>query len=310
MQFLPSCVSSFFSRTTTGIVGAVQGSCVQPTPVYNLTVEGTNNYFANGVLVHNCIIDDPHSEQDARKMDPSVYEAAYEWYMPGPRQRLQPGGRIIVISTRWSRADLIGRLLEDAKKNPKADQWEVIELPALTKDDQPLWPEFWPVEELLALRATLSKTYPHLWWAQYMQQPTGEANTMVKREWWKPWPHDTPPKVEYIMQSWDTAFTKTTRSNMSACTTWGIWEAPQPEGLPRRNIILLDAWRDKVEFPDLKKKAKELYKFHRPDTVIIEAKAAGWPLIQELRQSGIPVQDYTPQGSVNTGDKTDRKSVV
>ena len=232
------------------------------------------------------IIDDPHSEQEARlaQSDPTVFDNVYEWYTSGPRQRLQPGGAIIIVMTRWSDKDLTGRVL----KSDNTD-WELIELPAIMPSGNPLWPEFWSLSELEALKEELP---PYKWNAQYQQKPTGEEGAIVKRDWWRRWERDRPPRCEYIIQSWDTAFTKSQRADYSACTTWGVFYKDEDE--QDVNIILLDAFKDKMEFPALKAKAKEMYDEWEPDSCIIEAKAAGAPLIHELRRMGVYVQDYTP----------------
>jgi predicted phage terminase large subunit-like protein len=232
------------------------------------------------------IIDDPHSEQEARlaQGDPTVFDNVYEWYTSGPRQRLQPGGAIIIVMTRWSDKDLTGRVL----KSDNTD-WELIELPAIMPSGSPLWPEFWSLSELEALKEELP---PYKWNAQYQQKPTGEEGAIVKRDWWRRWSHDRPPRCEYIIQSWDTAFTKSQRADYSACTTWGVFYRDENE--QDVNIILLDAFKEKMEFPELKARAKEMYDEWEPDSCIIEAKAAGAPLIQELRRIGVYVQDYTP----------------
>ena len=232
------------------------------------------------------IIDDPHSEQEARlaQGDPSVFDSVYEWYTSGPRQRLQPGGAIIIVMTRWSDKDLTGRVL----KNDATD-WEVIELPAILPSGNALWPEFWSLTELEALKEELP---PYKWNAQYQQKPTGEEGAIVKRDWWKRWESERPPPCEFIIQSWDTAFTKSQRSDYSACTTWGVFHLNEDEN--DVNIILLDAYKDKLEFPELKDAAKRMYDEWQPDSCVIEAKAAGAPLIFELRRMGVYVQDYTP----------------
>ena len=237
------------------------------------------------------IIDDPHSEQEAALAsgDPTVFDRVYEWYTSGPRQRLQPGGAIVIVMTRWAEKDLTGRVMKDAAMRDSSDEWEVIEFPAILPSGNPLWPEFWSFKELSALREELP---PIKWNAQYQQAPTGEEGALVKREWWKMWEKDDPPRCEYIIQSWDTAFTKNTRSDYSACTTWGVFHLNEnPEDV---HIILLDAFQKRMEFPELKEKALSHYREWEPDTCIIEAKAAGAPLIFELRAMGIYVQDYTP----------------
>lgn len=236
------------------------------------------------------IIDDPHSEQEAAiaATSPEVYDKVYEWYGSGPRQRLQPGGAIVIIMTRWSKRDLVGKIIKSSIERD-GEEWDVVEFPAILPSGNSLWPEFWPIKELLALKNELPVSK---WNAQYMQTPTSEEGAMVKREWWKIWEKEDPPKCDFIIQSWDTAFTKNERSDYSACTTWGVFYLN--ENLDDPNIILLDAHKERLEFPELKAKALEMYREWEPDAFVIEAKAAGSPLIYELRRMGIPVSEFTP----------------
>lgn len=236
------------------------------------------------------IIDDPHSEQEASLAagDPSVFDKVYEWYTSGPRQRLQPGGSIVVVMTRWSKRDLTGKICQ-AMVDRDGDEWEIISLPAIKRNEKPLWPEFWSYEELDKLRIELPLSK---WQAQYQQDPTSEEGALVKREWWKPWEQERPPACHYVIQSWDTAFTKSERADYSACTTWGVFFLNENEEDP--NIILLDAFKERMEFPTLKERAYDMYKDWEPDSFIVEAKASGAPLIFELRKMGIPVQEFTP----------------
>jgi len=222
--------------------------------------------------------------------NPEVYDRVYEWYGSGPRQRLQPGGAIIVVMTRWSKRDLTGQIVNNSIKRD-GDVWETIEFPALLPSGNPLWPEFWSKKELEAIKAEIAVGK---WEAQYQQNPTSEEGAIIKREMWQIWDEDRPPFCEYIIQSWDTAFEKNSRSDYSACTTWGIFYRDNEEGEPVANIMLIDAFKQRMEFPELKKKAHELYLEFQPDTLIIEKKAAGAPLIYELRQIGIPLSEYTP----------------
>jgi predicted phage terminase large subunit-like protein len=236
------------------------------------------------------IIDDPHSEQEAAlaQVNPDIYDKVYEWYTSGPRQRLQPGGSIIIVMTRWSMRDLTGQVVKSSAQRG-GDEWEVIEFPAILPSGNPLWPEFWSLSELEALRTEL----PNLkWQAQYMQQPTSDSAAIVKREWWKIWEEDRPPPCDYILQTWDTAFEKNSRADFSACTTWGIWYNDEDHGLP--NIILLNAFRERMQWIELKETAFRHYQEWEPDSVMIEKKATGAPLIYEFRAMGIPVQEYTP----------------
>lgn len=236
------------------------------------------------------IIDDPHSEQEAAiaASNPEVYDKVYEWYSSGPRQRLQPGGAIVVVMTRWSLKDLTGRILKSSIERD-GDEWEIINFPAILPSDKPLWPAFWPLTELLALKEELPVSK---WNAQYQQSPTSEAGALVKRDWWQKWEGDRAPPCEFIIQSWDTAFTKNERSDYSACTTWGVFYKDEDKKDP--HIILLDAYKERLEFPELKEQALIMYREWEPDACIVEAKAAGSPLIFELRRMGIPVSEFTP----------------
>jgi predicted phage terminase large subunit-like protein len=252
------------------------------------------------------IIDDPHSEQEATlaESNPEVYDKVYEWYTSGPRQRLQPGGSIIIVMTRWSKKDLTGQVVKSALQR-SGEEWEVIEFPAILPSGRPLWPEFWSLKELEALRTELPNAK---WMAQYMQNPTSDVSAIIKREWWKWWEHEDPPEVNFIIQSWDTAFLKTQRSDYSACTTWGVFYEIDP--LTKRetaNIILLNAFKKRMEFPELKQKAFEEWKDWEPDSIIIEAKASGAPLVAEMRQMGVPVQEFTPSKG---NDKVARLNAV
>ena len=233
------------------------------------------------------IIDDPHSEQDA--LSPTAMENAYEWYTSGPRQRLQPGGSIVIIMTRWAENDLTGKLIRQQARDILADKWEVVEFPALMPEtDEPLWKEFWKKEDLLAVKGSLSIGK---WEAQWQQNPTSEQSAILKREWWKTWEGDEIPPLEYVMQSYDTAYSKKSNADFSAITTWGVF-SPEEGGPP--NIILVDAKRGRWDFPDLRRKALEEFKYWDPECILIEAKASGMPLTQELRNMGIPVTNYSP----------------
>jgi len=236
------------------------------------------------------IIDDPHSEQEAAlaAFNPEIYDKVYEWYTSGPRQRLQPGGAIVVVMTRWSLRDLTAQVLKSAA-NRGGDEWKVIEFPAILPSGAPLWPEFWSKVELEALHTELPNSK---WMAQYMQQPTSDSSAIIKREWWKIWEHDNPPPCEFIIQSWDTAHEKKTVNDFSACTTWGIWY--NEEDGNSANIILLNSFKERMEFPELKAKAYEHYMEFEPDAFLVEKKAAGAPLIQELRRMGISATEYSP----------------
>ena len=254
------------------------------------TAQG-GEYFAAGVGgaitgrgADLLIIDDPHSEQDA--MSKTALESAYEWYTSGPRQRMQPGGKIVLVMTRWSQKDLTGMLLK-AQSEAKADQWDVVEFPAIM-DHGPVWTEYWNQEELEKVKATLPVGK---WNAQWMQNPTAEEGAILKREWWRVYNKETIPQLQHVIQSYDTAFLKKETADYSAITTWGIFYPSEDEGA---NLILLDAIKGRYEFPELRRLALEQYEYWQPESVIVEAKASGLPLTYELRRMDIPVVNFTP----------------
>ena len=213
--------------------------------VFDIEVDRTENFIANGVVSHN---------------------------------------------TRWSKRDLTGQILKNSEKGG-VDDWEVIEFPAILPSGTPLWPGFWSKIELEALKAELPAAK---WEAQYQQNPTGNESAIIKRDMWRIWDKETPPPCDYLIQSWDTAFEKNNRADYSACTTWGVFQHPDAQGNMKSNIIVLDSFKQRMEFPELKQKAMEMWKEWNPDSLIVEKKAAGAPLIYELRMMGIPLTEYTP----------------
>lgn len=293
------------------LAGHVSRTTHQDAGFINFLTDGDHTFFAEGILTHNCgvggamtgrgadllIIDDPHSEQDA--LSELAMDNAWEWYTSGPRQRLQPGGAVVIVMTRWNTKDLSAKLVK-AQTSHNADRWEIIEFPAVLPSEKPLWPEFWKLEELLAVKASLS---PQKWQAQWQQQPSNDEGAILKRDWWKVWPSDVPPDVEYVIQSYDTAYSRKETADFSAITTWGVFY-PDIDSGP--NIILLDVTKGRWDFPELKRIAKDQYDQWQPDNVLIEAKATGITLQQELRRMGIPVTMYSPGGRRAGQDKVSR----
>ena len=259
---------------------------------------GTNfngEYFAIGVGgalagrgADLFIIDDPHSEQDAKQNKASVFLPAWEWFQSGPIQRLMPGGAIIVVMTRWSKLDLTGQIVAQMEREEGVDPWEVIEFPAIKDDGTALWPEFWEIEELLAKKASLDVRY---WNAQYLQKPTSEEGALIKREWWNIWEGNTPPDCEFTIMALDAAQETNNRADFNALTIWGVFFNEETNNF---NIILLNAIKRRLEFPELKKLVLEEYKEWQPDSFIVEKKSNGAALYQELRRMGVPVGEFTP----------------
>ncbi len=273
-------------------------------------------YFAVGVggalAGRGCdllVIDDPHNEQDVLNGNYEVFDKAYDWYTYGARTRLMPEGRVALVMTRWSASDLTGRVVQDMVRNPDGDQWEVVEFPAILNegsyDQRSLWPEQWTLESLLKTKAVMP---PFQWNAQYMQNPTSAEAAIIKRDWWQKWEKDDPPPCEYIIMSLDAAAEKNNRADFTAITTWGVFYRTNEQGEEEAAIILLNAIKERMEFPELKRRAYEEYKEWRPDWFVVEKKSSGTPLYQEMRAAGIPVQEFTPHRG--TGDKVARLNSV
>lgn len=279
-------------------------------------------YFATGVGAALAgrgadllLVDDPHSEQDLLAGNFEELEKTYQWFAFGARTRLMSGGRIAVIHTRWHQDDLIGHLIKDGANNPKADQYEVFEFPAIMTIKTPaqdgekvvekaLWPEKFDLE---ALERTKASMPVFQWNAQYMQNPTGEQGAIIQRDWWKAWEKDDPPRCEYIIMALDAAAEKTNRADFTALLTFGVFSDDHlTDGAS--HIILLNAINTRVEFPELKDLAIREWKDWQPDAFIVEKKSSGTPLYQELRRLGIPVQEFTPHRG--TGDKIARLNAV
>ena len=247
------------------------------------------------------ILDDILDEQDA--ISDTAMENTWEWYTSGPRQRLQPNGAIIIINTRWKMDDLSGRLLRQ-QGQLKTDQWELLEFPAILPSGNPLWPEYWGIEELEKVKMSIGLKK---WNAQWQQQPTNDDGAILKRDWWRRWNKDEPPACEYVIQTYDTAYSKKETADFSVIATWGVFH-PSADSGP--NLILLSVKKGRWDFPELKRIAKDEYKYWEPDNVLIEAKATGTPLQHELRKMGIPVTMYSPGGRRTGQDKVSRANAV
>jgi len=257
------------------------------------------------------LIDDPHSEQDVINGNFDVFAKAYDWFTYGARTRLMPGGSVAIIQTRWHMDDLTGRVVIDMSQNDKADQYEIVEFPAILEvprkkgsgyTEKPLWPEFF---DLNALHRTKASMPTFQWNAQYQQEPTAEEASIVKREWWQSWGDEAPPLCEYIIMSLDAAAESHNRADFTALTTWGVF---LNEHTGAHNIILLNSIKKRLEFPELKELAMEEYSSWDPDAFIVEKKSSGTALYQEMRRMGLPVQEYTPHRG--SGDKLARLNSV
>jgi predicted phage terminase large subunit-like protein len=222
-----------------------------------------------------------------------------------------PGGGVLLILTRWHTDDLAGRLLYEMQHG--GEEWEIVVYPAIAvhdekyrKEGEALHPDRY---DLKARQRIKKATTSRDWGALYQQQPSTEEGAIIKRSQWNRWTSKEPPKCEYVIQSYDTAYSKNETADYSVITTWGLF---YPEGNysthemaegfesevmyngDEAHMILLDAVKGRWSFPELKDKAYQLYNYWKPDSTIIEGRATGLPLAHEMRKSGIPVQTYTP----------------
>jgi len=221
------------------------------------------------------IIDDPVKD-DEEASSKTIRDKVWEWYSKVFRTRAEPNSAIIVVMTRWHQDDLVGRLLEEAKNFPASDQWKILHFPAI-KDDQALWPERFPLSELNKLRATPSAI--RSFEALYQGNPTVAEGQIFKQEWWRYYKHL--PKIDRLIHSWDTAFKDKTQNDFSVCTVWGE---------TANGYYLVDMWRGKVEFPELKIMAETIYNRDHPIAVLVEDAASGQSLIQAIqRDTRMPI---------------------
>jgi predicted phage terminase large subunit-like protein len=232
----------------------------------------------SGEGANGLIIDDPI--KNAKQAYSKVYrDDCHEWYTMVARTRLQPGGWIVLMMTRWHEDDLAGRLLKAER-----EQWTVLTLPAVNpegkyelKPYKALWLSRYGVDALASLRRDVG---PIGWGALYQQDPQTATGSIFKREWFRPYKRTDVPQFEDIIQIWDTAFEAGQENDYSACVTLGRVQD---------RVYVIRVWRDRVQWPDLLRRARreaELVEqgYRQPVTrVIIENKGSGISLRQALQ---------------------------
>ena len=272
------------------------------------------------------LIDDPISEQDMYSR--LVMDRVADWYSAGFYTRRQPErNKIVLVMTRWNVADLAGRLLEsqlaEDSVDTGADVWKVIKVPALInaevaeklnkiardpkyekflntgkhpypmtyKEGDSFSPRRWSKKELLRTKHNMTKK---VWSALYMQEPTEEGGGIMPAANWRKWNNEFPPECDYKFQSYDTAFEETEKNDYTVRTTWGIFLRPEDNKFA---CILLERLRKRIAFPDLRENAVQAYRDYEPDKVLIEKRASGHSLIQELKRARLPILAISEKGS-------------
>ena len=249
------------------------------------------------------ILDDPLSEQTAKSdNDRSKINA---WYYPGFRSRKLPDSRIILVNTRWHVNDLSGFLLDKAARNSRVDQWEVISIPAILDktaseylmlpEGQSYWPQYITMDDLIKTREGSTRSD---WAALYLQSPVGDEGNIFNKDDFQDWEEDDPPECDEIIQTLDTAFSTKVTADYSVIQTWGIFHITlvdeQGYEYEEPNAILLNQVRGRWSYPELRRQAREQYEAFRPDRIIVEQKASGQSLIQDLRLNNLPVLPFQP----------------
>ena len=269
------------------------------------------SYYAAGVRsqvagrgANIALLDDVMSEEDSFSQTGRKY--IKEWYPAGLRTRLMPNGSIIIINTRYHYDDLCGWLLKQEKTAEQSTYpWEVISIPAWLNEeaaellDLPVggsyFPE-WKTDEILRIdeqeiRASNGARY---WNSLYMQDPSPDDGGIIKKKYIQWWEYEDPPECDFIIQTYDTAFSTSRTADFSVIQTWGIFQDYDEDYGQSSHLILLGNTRGRYEYPELRRIAQDLYREFRPDVCIIEKKASGQSLIQDMRRAGLPVLDYLP----------------
>lgn len=248
------------------------------------------------------IVDDPvKNMEEAQSL--TMRDKAWQWYTSTAYTRLEPDGRVLIIQTRWHEDDLSGRILAHAKSEGDTEPWHVLSLPAIAETDEShaiagdvpftrsegeaLWPERFSPQRLAAIRTDVGGS---VWSALYQQHPTPDGGLIWRREWFKRYsPLGGMPQFVRVVQAIDTAFKTGVANDYSVIATWGCTE---------NAFYLIDLWRERVEYPDLKRAIADQAAKHKPAAIYVEDAASGQSIIQELnRETRLPILALRPMGS-------------
>ena len=237
--------------------------------VFDVEIERTENFIANGVVSHNTRWN--RADLVGRLLADAVTK-------PDADQWVQ---LVIPAILDQEAADLLNKYSNDPH----------ITQPHHYRPGDSFSPRRWPLHELIRTKNTISRK---AWAALYLQSPVEEGGGILRQEDWKPWKSEALPEFDFILQSYDTAFEEGEENDYSVRTTWGIFKRASDN---RLCAMVLERWMERAAFPNLLENALEAYRAYKPDRIIVEKAASGIPLIQEMRKRGIPVSPIKPQGS-------------
>lgn len=255
------------------------------------------------------IIDDPHDARSAQSdAERESALSVIDDTLPSRFNDYKTGVWIVVMQ-RLHEADAAGHLIKKWGKNCvhlcfpmefEPAHPHVSEIDKRVETGALLWQERWGPVEVAELK------HDHTAYAysgQYQQRPTPDGAGILPRVCWREWTAPELPDCEYVVQLWDTAYEKKEEADYSAMTTWGVFRHPTES---RYCVILLSRIRERLSFPELRQRAKQAFEEFDPDRVLIEPKATGKSLIQELRRFGVPAAEWKPERSKATGREVDK----
>lgn len=227
------------------------------------------------------IIDDPIKNWE-QAMSPGHRQKVRDWFLSTFYTRAEPGSTIIVLMTRWHEDDLAGYLL-----NEHDDDWQEIKMPALSEKNEALCPERYTAEDLGKIRTGIGS---FMFGALYQQTPVPLDGGVFKRHWFRFYTMDTLPKVfDESIQSWDFPFD----DNLGASFASG-----QPWSRKGADVYLMGEFHEQCDFPAMKRALKKMTEdYPETRTKVIENKAAGAPLIKELKHEVPGLVPWNPIGS-------------
>jgi hypothetical protein len=298
------------------------------------------NAGITGFRADFALIDDPIKGREDADSE-TIRAKVWDTYIDDIDSRLKPGGKIFICMTRWHEDDLAGRILGEAWKGQSGfwrgtdgKNWLILNLPLMAehKDDplgrakgELLWPEWFKLEDAKRRQEAAKKggTFARSWASLYQQRPAPNEGAILAKSYWRPWTKTELPDVERVFLTYDTAFEEDEENDYSAMTAWGVfkhiskktqWQGdvrvPTGEEYSHHHVIMLGGWQERVNAVDLIRHVQEHAKLFRPDRILVEKRASGIQLIQELQRRRLPVKPWLPRGKPGSKGKVPRAHAI